>query len=130
MENCLLAGPLIEEVSDDEAERLTSRSKRLVGADSNVAEAIIDEQPGLRKVDPVTTSMRPGPVLPSNPAFGDSLSALKQNPDMIRYGSKTRLKYFAGWTRYTEFTPLKLTPNFICLVSPSLSIFLDFLLSA
>lgn len=92
MDYYLFAGPLIEEVSEDEAEKLTSRSKRPLDADSNVAEAIIDEQPGLMNVDPATTSMRPRPVLPSNPAFGDSLSALKQNPDMIRYGSKTRLE--------------------------------------
>ena len=78
----VVAGPIIEEVSDEEADRLMSGSSRSP-ADPTFARDV-GQQPGTANGEASTTSTQTGPVLPNNAAFGDGLNALKQNPDMMR----------------------------------------------
>jgi hypothetical protein len=76
------SGPIVEEITDDEADRPVSpESDQLVDT--------VDTTPGEhrlpRDVEVPLNSHRQGPVLPSDPAFGESLNTLNANPDMIRY---------------------------------------------
>lgn len=80
-DDLLLDGPIVEEITDDEADRPISReSDQLVDT--------VDATPGEhrlpRDMEVPLNSHRQGPVLPSDPAFGESLNALNTNPDMIR----------------------------------------------
>lgn len=75
-------GPIIEEVSDEEADRLMSGSSRSP-VDPTFARDV-GEQPGTANGEASTTSSQSGPGLRSNAGFGDGLNALKQNPDMMR----------------------------------------------
>ena len=79
---CFSAGPIIEEVSDEEAERLISgqKSKSL----ETTSDPVQGEQSSMKNAEASTTSSGSVPVLPNTAAFGDTLNALKQNPEMIR----------------------------------------------
>lgn len=76
------SGPIIEEVSDEEAERLISgqKSKSL----ETTSDPVQGEQSSMKNAEASTTSSGSVPVLPNTAAFGDTLNALKQNPEMIR----------------------------------------------
>ena len=79
---CFRAGPIIEEVSDEEADRLISGQKsRSLEATSDPVEY---EQSGMKNIEASTTRSQSVPVLPNTAAFGDTLNALKQNPEMLR----------------------------------------------
>lgn len=72
------SGPIIEEVSDEEAERLLSGSKKISETTSG---RVVDEQ---SNGDASSASPQSVPVMPNPPAFGDTINALKQNPEMLR----------------------------------------------
>ncbi len=72
----------MEEITDDEADRPVSpESDQLL----DTVDTTLGEHWLPRDVEVPLNSHRQGPVLPSDPAFGESLNTLNANPDMIRY---------------------------------------------
>lgn len=80
-EELSLDGPIIEEVHDEEAE------KSMSGNDTQPLESTDDrakEHSNMPNCEASTATSNSVPVMPNTAAFGDTLSALKQNPEMLR----------------------------------------------
>jgi hypothetical protein len=75
-------GPIIEEVTDEEAERLTSGPNKIPV--ETASGRVENEQSSIANGEASSTSSQSVPVLPNTAAFGDTLNALKQNPEMLR----------------------------------------------
>lgn len=72
-------------MSDEEAERLMSGSQKIPLETSQTTSGLVeDEQPGMPNGEASSTSSQSVPVPPNAAAFGDTLNALKQNPEMLR----------------------------------------------
>jgi len=76
------AGPIIEEVTDEEADLLMSGPQKIPL--ETTSGRVEDEQSSMANGEASSTSSQSVPVLPNTAAFGDTLSALKQNPEMLR----------------------------------------------
>jgi hypothetical protein len=73
-----LAGPIIEEVTDEEAERITSGSREDT-VDSSSNGSVLTDNAGESSVSDTRSS------LPDSMPMGAGLSALSQNPEVFRY---------------------------------------------
>lgn len=69
-------------MSDEEADRLLSGQKSK--SVETTPDPVEDEQSSMKNGEASTTSSQSVPVLPNTAAFGDTLNALKQNPEMLR----------------------------------------------
>lgn len=69
-------------MSDEEAERLMSGPTKIPL--ETTSGRVEDVQPSMANGEAFSTRSQSVPVLPNTAAFGDTLSALKQNPEMIR----------------------------------------------